>query len=371
MNNICITHITTVHPIFDTRIFYKECKSLAKCGFTINLIVSHDKEETIEGVHVIPLPFFKGRPARMFLKPLLAFFAALKTKADLYHFHDPELLPIGMLLKLLGKKVVYDAHEDVPSQILSKYWIPLYLRRFVSLVIKGVESFCCRFFDGIITATPHIRSKLLTKNKNTIDINNYPILEEFTKLNEKTDKEKIICYIGGITKERGIVELLKAIEGTDITLYLAGTATPKSLIKNLEQTKGWKNVVYFGQVTREKVSSILSNSAAGVVLFHPLDNHLQSLPNKLFEYMGAGLPVLASNFPYWKKLLQSTDNAYFADPLNPEDIRTTINSLLSDKEKSYSMGIRGLTAVQEIYNWGKEEKKFIDFYKTLGVYTTI
>src|SRR5438093_974126 len=126
--NTSITHITTVHPIFDTRIFHKECKSLARQGVTINLIVSHDKKETIEGVQVIPLPFFKGRVARMFIKPILALIAALKTRADLYHFHDPELLPLGVFLKLLGKKVVYDAHEDVSAQVLNKYWIPLYMR---------------------------------------------------------------------------------------------------------------------------------------------------------------------------------------------------------------------------------------------------
>lgn len=368
-----ITHISTVHSAFDVRIFHKECKSLVNQGFKVNLIISHDKEETIDGINIIPLPLFKGRAKRMLVKPILAFITALKLRSDLYHFHDPELIPIGVLLKIFGKKVIYDVHEDVPSQIMDKYWIPPYLKKSISFTVREIEKFSCLFFDGIVTATPYIGNKFLKMRKNAIDINNYPLTSEFVdlKLDEesKSKTEKVICYIGGITKERGIVELIKAIEGTDIKLYLAGKMTPQNLLERLENEEGWKNVTYFGQVNRNEAFCILSKAQIGICLFHPIANHLNCLPNKLFEYMAAGRPILASNLSYWKKLLGNLESISFVDPLNPEKIRNAIQALILDQEKCHSMGQNGLKAVKEIYNWKSEEKKLVDFYKSLGVFS--
>ncbi|MBX9785992.1 MAG: glycosyltransferase family 4 protein [Alphaproteobacteria bacterium] len=373
MTHSSITHISTVHPAFDVRIFHKECKSLVKQGFKVNLIVSHEKEEMIDGVRIIPLPFFKGRFKRMLIKPILAFIYALKLRSDLYHFHDPELIPVGILLKIFGKKVVYDVHEDVPSQIMDKHWIPSHLRRFVSIIVKGIEKCGCLFFDGIVAATPYIRNKFLKMSKNAIDINNYPLTTEFVGLKldgkSKNKTDKIICYIGAITKERGAVELVKAVEGTDIRLYLAGTVAPKNLLESLEKEEGWKNVTYFGQVERDEVVSILSKSQIGLCILHPTISYVNSLPVKLFEYMTASLPVVVSDFPYWRKLFGDFESISFVDPFNPEKIRNTIQALISDPKKCHSMGQNGLKAIKEIYNWESEEKKLIDFYKDLDICT--
>lgn len=366
-----ITHISTVHPAFDVRIFHKQCKSLAKQGFNVNLVVTHSKEEVVDDVHIIPLPTFKGRLTRILVKPFLAFSRALKTQADLFHFHDPELIPMGLLLKILGKKVIYDVHEDVPSQILDKHWIPSPFRKFISGIFREIEDFSSRTFDGIVAATPYITNNFLKRNENAININNYPLIEELFDLKaaegRKKTHEKIICYVGSITKKRGIFELIKALEGTDIKLYLAGTTSPKSLINVLQNEKGWKNVVYFGQVDRKKICSILSKSQVGICTLYPTKSYVESLPIKLFEYMSAGLPIVASNFPYWQDLLADFNGVYFVDPLNPEEIRKALNTIFSDCQKSHSLGGSGLKAIKECYNWDIEEAKLITFYKKLGI----
>jgi glycosyltransferase involved in cell wall biosynthesis len=364
MKSLKVTHISTVHKAFDIRIFQKECRSLAAFGMNVNLVITHDKEEVVDQVRIIPLPQFKNRFARMLVKPFLAFLKALKTKADIFHFHDPELIPIGLLLKVCGKKVIYDSHEDLPSQILDKYWIHKKLRRPISILLKFFEAFAAKFFDGIVTATPHIRSIFVQNNKNTVNINNYPLSEERVEgdfLQKKTN-EKIISYVGGISKERGIFNVLKALEGTDIKLHLAGSVSPKNLLKTLEQEEGWKNVVYFGHVSRVEACSILSNSHVGVCTFHPTAAHIHAVPNKIFEYMNAGIPVIVSKFPCWEELLKGVDNAVFVDPLNPEDIIKGIKNLIEDAEKCRSMGKRGLRAVKEIYNWDIEKDKLIHLY---------
>ncbi|MBX9621324.1 MAG: glycosyltransferase family 4 protein [Alphaproteobacteria bacterium] len=367
-----VTHITTAHPSSDIRIFHKECKSLSKHGIKVNLIATHPKNECIENINIIPLPSFKRRDAQIVFNSCLAFSAALKTQADLFHFHDPELIPVGILLKIFGKKVIYDVHEDTPAQILSKEWITPHIRPSLSFFMKRLEALCSKFFDGIIAATPHITDIFIKRNNNSININNYPILEESIKsknIDLSIKEEKTICYIGNITKIRGIMELLEAIEGTDIKLHLAGKIPSPDLIKTLKKHKAWKNVVYFGHVDRTELSSILSKSQLGILLFHPVPNHMNCIPNKLFEYMGAGLPIVASDLPFWRKLLKGLDNVYFVDPLNPQAIRTAIKELIADKEKCHSIGIKGIKIINEKYNWGSEEKKLIAFYKKLGIQT--
>lgn len=363
-----VTHISTVHPAFDIRIFQKECKSLADSGIHVNLVITHDKEELVNNVKIIPLPTFKNRFTRIFFKPFVAFYLSLKTKANLFHFHDPELIPIGLLLKIFGKKVIYDVHEDVSSQILYKYWIHKKLRIPISVAFKTFESFAAKFFDGIVTATPHIKSIFIKKNKNTCNVNNYPIKEEsvdYDFINIKKKNERVLCYIGGISKERGIFEVLKALEGTDIKLHLAGSVSPKNLLKALEKEKGWKNVVYFGLVSRPEAASILSNSRIGICTFHPIEAHIHAVPNKIFEYMNAGVPVIVSRFHCWEELLRDTDNAFFVDPLNPNEIREAVKALIEDEKKCIDMGIRGLKAVKEKYNWDIEKEKLINLYKTI------
>ncbi|MBL8677388.1 MAG: glycosyltransferase, partial [Alphaproteobacteria bacterium] len=131
--------------------------------------------------------------------------------------------------------------------------------------------------------------------------------------------------------------------------------------------KGWENVVYYGRVGRDKISSIISTSQLGICLLHPTPNYINSLPTKLFEYMAAGIPIIVSDFPFWRKLLKGLDNVHFVNPLNPQAIREVIKELIADKERCYSTGIKGVKIVNEKYNWENEEKKLINFYRDLGM----
>lgn len=364
MKKVC--HITTVHPLFDTRIFYKECKTLAEAGYNVTLIVQHDKEETIEGINIIPLPRPQNRFQRMVSLVRYAFKLAVKQDADIYHFHDPELIPIGLRLKKLGKKVIYDVHEDVPRQILSKYYFLKIIRPTIAKLFELYENRASKHFDAIITATPFINERFIKLGCNAININNFPLLSEF--MMDDTDwrkKERAVCYVGGLDEIRGLYQMIEAIGKIDVKLILAGNFTTEEQKNKAMSLKGWQNVEYLGFVNREKVKEIFLRSMGGLVLFLPEPNHVNAQPNKMLEYMSEGLPVISSYFPLWRKIIEGNKCGICVNPLNPEEIAKAIEYLVNNPDEAREMGKNGKRVVLEKYNWDKEKEKLLDLYRNI------
>ena len=361
MNKVCI--LTSVHPPFDTRIFHKEAKSLARAGYDVTLIAQHDKNEIVDGIRILPLSKPKNRLERMTKTVWSVYRKALDLDADIYHFHDPELIPVGLLLKFHGKRVIYDVHEDVPRQNLSKSYIPAAFRRPISLMIGVLEAFSARRFDGVVTATPFINRRFLELRAITVNVNNYPLGSElYEKENQWKNKEKVVCYVGGIAGIRGAFEMVEAVGKTKYRLLLAGNIET-DIEKGLKQMPGWRQVDALGFVDREDVRATMARSMAGMVLFHPEPNHIDAQPNKMFEYMSAGIPVIASNFPLWREIIEGAKCGICVDPLNPEEIAEAIQFIVEHPAEAEQMGKNGRRAVEERYNWGMEEKKLIGLYR--------
>jgi glycosyltransferase involved in cell wall biosynthesis len=289
--------------------------------------------------------------------------------ADVYHFHDPELIPYGLKLKALGKKVIYDIHEDLPRAILSKEYIPSLLRRPLSYLVEKYENRAVRKLDYLITATPHIEKRFKPLNQNTQAINNYPLLSELdTEITPWGSREDQVCYIGSITRIRGLEQVLQAIGLLNGTKFnLAGSFAPASFQKDLEETDGWEFTDFFGRVDRDEVKRILKRSKVGLVTFLPYGNHTHSQPNKLFEYMAQGIPIVASNFEMWKAIIEDFQCGICIDPYDPKSIAEAVRTILKDSDSSEKMGINGRNAVINQFNWGTEENKLFSVYESLGV----
>jgi len=358
--------MTSVHPLNDTRIFIKECKTLYRAGFDVTLIVQHTQDEVIEGIKILSIPYPRNRKQRIIRTPQLIYQRALKLDADIYHFHDPELCIVGLWLKKRGKKVIYDVHEDLPRQILTKDWIPTSTRAIISSAAETIEEYTARRLDGIICATPHITQRFQRLNHKVININNYPILQElFIPQTTWSDKESSVCFIGGIHKLRGIDQMIDAIEKTDATLLLAGLFDSASERDQSMHKAGWHKVQELGQVNREQVRTILGKSIAGLVLYHAAPNHINAQPNKMFEYMSAGVPVIASDFPLWKEIVEDNQCGICVNPLNVQAIADSIKWMVTHLSEAEQMGKNGRTAVEQLYNWENESEKLIQLYKTL------
>ncbi len=352
-----ICHMTSAHNSLDVRIFEKECRSLSKAGFDTYL-VAQGKSFEKGGVKICGTnKMYSSRLKRMFFSSRDVYSRAVEIDATIYHIHDPELLPYALKLKKRGKIVVFDSHEDLPRQILSKDYIWKPFRTLVSVLTEKYEGYVLKRLDCVVTATPHIAEMLKLYNPNIVVIHNYPILDDYKECNEPKVREKAVCYTGGISLQNGIFSIVTAMRWVDGKLYLAGDM-PKILEEELKKDKGWSNVIKLGHLSREEVRKLQNKCTCGVVLYLPSGNTVDAMPNKMFEYMAAGLPVIASDFPLWRELIEDNECGFCVDPKDPSQIAVAINKIFSDADMAKRMGENGKKAVCEKYNWGGGKTEF-------------
>lgn len=360
-----VAHLTSVHKQNDNRIFYKECVTLANEGYDVTLIVVGGESRVLDGVNIISYPrVIGGRLKRMFKTSMIDMIKTCKkVDADIYHFHDPELIFTGLYLKLIGKKVIYDIHENNPASILSKPYIKSdFVKRVISFVFDKFERFVSNFFDALVTARPDISERF--KHKNLIILRNFPILPNFSKIEEieiKKSKPSVV-FVGGMTQIRGINELLDAFERLDdYELWLLGPITEEKLKNRIES--GCKNVKYFGIVEAYEVFNYINRADIGIITFLPVPNHLHTLATKPFEYMACGKPMIMSNFDYWQETFK--ESSLYVNPNDSNDILKAVEYLMSNRDLTQNMGELNQKLANSEYNWQKESQKLIDLYERL------
>jgi hypothetical protein len=369
-----ILHLTTVHPRFELRSHIKEAQTLASSlPHKVLVMVADGKGNVNEGQGLVSVhdigALCVGRLGRMLRGSWRAFFAIRRIKPAIVHFHDPELIMLGVLLNVVGYKVIYDVHEDVPRQTLSKDYLPSAIRKPLSWVISAVEWIGAMAFNAIVPATPKIAERFPARK--TVTIQNFPIESELLRPASIpcAERQPSFVYAGGIAKTRGAVEMVRALELlSDIPgarLDLAGTFSPHTLADMLQALPGWRSVHFHGQVSRAQVAQIMGGVRAGLVLFHPLPNHMEAQPIKMFEYMSAGLPVIASDFPLWRRIIGGAACGLLVDPLNSKAIADAMRWILKHPAEAEAMGRRGRQAVGLTYNWDAEAPKIINLYKKL------
>jgi len=364
-----VAQMTSVHTTFDTRIFAKTSRSLARAGYKVVLVSQSDKNQCIDDVQIFGVKPSESRILRIFRVTFDVTNAAIASKAAVCHFHDPELMPAGIILKMLGRRVIYDVHEDYPRTIATKEWLPAFLRGPLAKIAAAAEWITSLVADLIVVATPAIACRFPPAK--TVLVQNFPIADELVASDDTpfSSRPNNIAYVGDVTRIRGAIEMVKAMDllpdQHHARLQLVGNITPANLCDEMKTTPGWQRVDVLGYCARPAVREMMAKAKVGLVLFHSHPNHINAQPNKLFEYMSAGLPVIASDFPLWREIIKSVDAGILVDPMEPASIADAITWILEHPEDAEKMGARGKQAVKSIYNWEQEEKKLIQAYGRL------
>lgn len=361
-----VCHITSAHSRYDVRIFIKECATLAKNGYDVTLIVNDNKTDEINnGVKIVSTKFKpKNRLERFFISKKLLLAKALEVDADIYHLHDPDLLPLGNKLRRKGKKVIFDSHENIPLQIMDKGYIPKVFRKSISQLYRKYEMDVIRNYNAVIGATPSVTKRFKEINANSETITNYPIVSE--EMN-KAMPSRTICYAGGISPQWNHDKIINAIEEIGHVKYILAGNSTKKYMKMLKELKGWDKVDYRGKIPYEQVKKIYSESLAGMAINYSSQTRDEgNLSNtKLFEYMENGLAVICSNFILWKEIVNKYNCGICVDPNNTDEIREAIEYLINNPQKAIQMGQNGRKAVLEKYNWESQAEVLLELYRNI------
>lgn len=336
------------------------------------LIAPHDRDEAVDGVRLRHVPKPRGRLARMLGTTLRVGRAALAEKADLYHLHDPELLPVGRFLRLLGKRVVFDMHENLPKAMLSKPWAPGWLRPPLSCCCRLAERMLLGPLPVVFAETsyeadyPWVRSSRVVLN--------LPVLPELPDASDK-HRAPTLGYVGGVSADRGsqltleALSLLKA-SGLEVGFECVGPATAEHAEELAAQVarSALRGFRAYGRMPASEAWRVMARCHIGLAVLKPLPNFVESFPTKMFEYMAMGLPVIVSDAPLYRGVVESAGCGLCVDPDDARALADAIRTLVEDPAEATAMGRRGQQAVRERYNWDSEFEKLQALYReTLGV----
>jgi glycosyltransferase involved in cell wall biosynthesis len=373
--NIC--HITTVHPAKDARIFYRMCRGLAAKKIAVVLIAPGS---------FAPEPYL--RPSRwndnlsQATRPQragIALKAALAENAHVYHFHDPELIPMALVLKILkpANAVIYDVHEDYPSMMRDKYWLPQWLRPSAALAARLANRLAGRFLSGIVVADRGVAGDFMRTAPGKILLHyNFPSLDLFAQPGGTPPRPTAdLVYLGGLSERAGIFVLLDALEilaasGIKPTVRLAGYTDGANGLATIDaalRKRGLSDQVEFnGRLAHTQVPGWLRAGRIGLVMLQAVPKFMKNIPSKMFEYWACGLPVLASDLPPIRQFLVEGENGYLFAPASASQLAERIAYLLSHPERCRSLGSAGQRLVETQWNNDSQIAQLVDFYERLA-----
>lgn len=365
----CVAVVTTVHRPFDTRIFHKQAVSLAAAGYEVVLVQRGDAPEVVKSVRVVPLPTASNRYVRVTWNCWLALRAVLNSGATICHLHDPELIPVGLVLKILGKTVVYDVHEELVL-VNDRAYVPAWAKRPLAWVIGAVEALAERFFDRIVAATSLI-AEHFSADRVTL-VRNTPRLEELADCGRSrfAGRPRQAFCAGGMAHYNGVDLMVAAVaalpDRPPSRLVLGGEFLNERDREDILSRPGADRVDFLGWLDRTALAREMGQSRVGIALYRRTANVLRADPIKLYEMMGAGLPVVVSDVPRWRDLVLQNDCGIMVDPDDAQACAAALSRLLNNPEEAEAMGRRARATILAGYEWSVDEARLLELYEDLS-----
>lgn len=371
MSSVC--HVISGYFRNDARVFLRQCKSLHRHGFDVSILTNDgEPDEVLDGIPVFDCDKRWPRWKTLLFATRQFLDKALQIDADIYQLHSPELIPLGLALRKAGKKIVYDAHEDMPRHILEKEWLPGFSRTPISAVFQRYLLRALRRYDDIVSPHSHVVANFQALLGKGVLVANFPLVADDWNFSreEYLNRRNILCYSGTVYAYSNQEEIVEAIGGfADLEYRIAGYIDEEHG-KRLRAMPNGNKVAFLGRLSRPDLHQFYRDALIGIVIYDyklNLGDRLGSYgTNKVFEYMEAGLPFICTDYVLWKDIAERHDCAVCVAPGKPDEIVDAIRYLLEDRERAYRMGQNGRKAVLEEFNWASEEKKYVAVFRNLS-----
>ena len=371
-----VCHFASVHTTTDTRVFHRECTSLAKF-FDVTFIGIGNKSGLMNNVNVIAVPKPSNRIYRLLFTTWKVFFLAWKQHADIYHIHDAELIPFAFLFALRGKKVIYDIHENTYEDIMRKPWILDSFRWVLGLLFKTLEWLSAQsMYTILVIAKPEFAKKFITRKR--VIIQNFADFEQFNSY-RITQRQAIVAnnlfYIGTVYDYYyDLIPIIKALhilkqQGKIIHFHCVGykgryVDTVLSKLPEYEELK--EQLHFYGYLNTTEGYEISKTCKVGLCLKNQPEEILLSHERKFFEYMAAGLPVLACNYHIYKEIIDTHQIGKYVTIDDAKAISAALDELFFTTQKLDMYAANGVDAAELTFNWHAEETKLVDLYNNMA-----
>jgi glycosyltransferase involved in cell wall biosynthesis len=357
-----ICHVTTSHDATDARILHKECATLAAAGYRVVLVAQHDRPETRDGVRIEPLPPARGRVQRLLGLQVPAAVGALRQRAALYHIHDPELIPLAVLARLLWRKrVVYDMHELYSEDLVARLGRTRPMARAVLHLL--LERGPLRRFDLVVFATEALRREM-PEPRAAVTLLNLPTVHEGRRFGDPVpwaERRHDVIHIGSISPPRlsFMLEVARRAAESRPELRWLFLGVPASTVAwaqaNYDAGFLQRHIVLQGRVTYLEALDEVRASRIGFNYHPALRRFLVAIPMKVFEYMQMDVPVISTALPELVRLLRADRDAVLLDGEDPETYARAINELLADPARAQALGTAGRARIEDGLNWEATE----------------
>ena len=371
MKNICI--LISGYPRDNARVFQRQAKSLLSFGFNVSILTNDGGvEECVDGLNIYCTKFWRSRLMILFFAKKQFFRKSQNIDADIYFIHSPELLPLALTLKSLGKKIVYDAHEDLPNHILEKEWLPRFSRLPISFLSNIYMNFVFARIDALISPHSHVIDRYSTINNNSILVTNFSKSEPDSNfdITEYLSRRRVICYSGTAYYHSNQIQILEAIKNLENVIYRIAGTIPDKLFLKMQSHEAFEKVNFLGLMEYRFLKDFYQKARIGMVI---MDYKLNLgskkgtyAVNKIFEYMESGLPIICSDYDLWIQVIEKYNCGIFVKPGDITAIKNAINYLLENPILAYEMGQNGFKATQIEYNWIFEEDKLRKLFLDLN-----
>ena len=368
---IKVCHVTSAHNRYDGRIFLKQCVSLANNDYDVTLLCCDTlPDEKKNNVNIVSVnKKFNSIYDRIIKSRKILKHKCIEIDADIYQFHDPDLLSLALFMKKRGKMVIFDSHEDYPALFLEREWIPTFLRKLFAKIYETFEKRVFKKLDGIICVEDYQRDRIKKINSNVTIITNYPIIDKELG-NRKINNKKInLCFAGGVRSDWNHLTVIKAIESIDNVKYVVAGGYNNSYLDLLKTNKGFDKVEFLGKIDKTEIKKLYTNSNIAMALcsYRPNTSYKKGSLGitKIFEYMMYELPVIFTDFEVFKEILKEGVYGIAVNPYNADEVKDAIKYLIDNPDVAVKMGKTGRKLVQKKYNWDTQVPLLLDMYRKI------